>query len=142
MSYINWGKVELASLADLALIMGISILAGLFIQYIIFQVLHFYNRKRPTYFIQAYIERLKSPLYVFIPALITSIAIPDVPNMQIDNLITGLLKVVITASFAWILIRTVYLIEDWISNRYKINNANGFKQRSLRTQLQLLRRFL
>lgn len=142
MSFFTYNEGDLWSLIAVLLVTSISIILGVLLQYIIFKLLNFYQKRKHTFIIPAYIRRFKYPLYIFMPALLAVIFMPDIPNTKIDDFFHGVAKVILIITLAVILIRAVYLAVDWLTIRYQIDKVDGFKERALRTQLHLIKRFL
>ncbi len=119
-----------------------SALLGFFIQYLIFKLLSVYHRRTRSVLVGAYIARLKAPLYLFTPILIISILLPPFSNPIIEELVDAILHILLTFSFAWTIIKIVYIFEDWLKARFEINKADNMRERAIRTQMNILRRII
>lgn len=121
----------------------VAILVSLFAHDTIFRIIARLRRKgmHPNSHLIAIVRRLKHPArWVVIFAAIEAI----VPLLPIsDEYIKIALKVFAVlwcASFGWLLISSVYMVEDVLLLRSDITTGDNLRARRLRTQLQVLRR--
>jgi len=63
------------------------------------------------------------------------------PSVIMHRISKGV-EILLIISFAWILIRCIKVVQDYVLYRYDIKKTDNLKERKIRTQLQFLRRVL
>ncbi|WP_295711742.1 mechanosensitive ion channel domain-containing protein [Mucilaginibacter sp.] len=126
------------------LIAVIAILAGLIIKYIVTLLFKFYAKKEESYsFFRSVIINLGPAITYFIPLFLLNLFIPI---MRMDKIyVTPLdktIEILLTISFAGILVRSIRILEDYIYHTYDLNKADNLVERKVRTQIQFIRKFL
>jgi small-conductance mechanosensitive channel len=126
------------------LIAVIAILAGLIIKYIVTLLFKFYAKKEESYsFFRSVIINLGPAITYFIPLFLLNLFIPI---MRMDKIyVTPLdktIEILLTISFAGILVHSIRILEDYIYHTYDLNKADNLVERKVRTQIQFIRKFL
>ncbi|GAA4425244.1 mechanosensitive ion channel [Pontibacter saemangeumensis] len=131
-------------LDDLAIgltILTAAALAGIVVKYIIFWLLHIYNRHDNPYLVRSLTENLNRPLAFFIPLLFVSISLPGLPfseqRVEILRRITEILDII---AFAWILVKLTDVARDLVRHQYAIDKTDNIRERKLFTQLTFMKR--
>ena len=52
------------------------------------------------------------------------------------------IEILLTISFAGILVRSIRILEDYIYHTYDLSKTDNLKERKIRTQIQFLRKLL
>jgi small-conductance mechanosensitive channel len=128
---------------DLAIAV-IAILVGLIIKFIVTSLFKVYAKKETSYsFFRSVIINLGRAITYFIPLFLLNLFIPF---MQMDKIYVAPLdktiEILLTISFAGILVRSVRILEDYIYHTYDLNKADNLKERKIRTQIQFMRKLL
>lgn len=94
-------------------------------------------------FFQSILRRLGPPLNVFFPLFLFNLFLPTMrmPTIFMHKLSKGV-EVLLIISFAWILIRCIKVVQDYVFYRYDIKKTDNLRERKIRTQLQFIRRIL
>jgi small-conductance mechanosensitive channel len=121
-----------------------AILAGLIIKYIVTLLFKFYAKKEESYsFFRSVIINLGPAITYFIPLFLLNLFIPI---MRMDKIyVTPLdktIEILLTISFAGILVHSIRILEDYIYHTYDLNKADNLVERKVRTQIQFIRKFL
>ena len=135
---------QLPSIIWNLLIAVIAILAGLVLKYIVTLLFKFYAKKEEAYsFFRSVIINLGTAITYFIPLFLLNLFIPI---MRMDKIyVTPLdktIEILLTISFAGILVRSIRILEDYIYHTYDLNKADNLMERKVRTQIQFIRKFL
>ena len=94
-------------------------------------------------FFQSLLRRLGAPFNVFLPLFLFNAFLPTMRMAPVvmHKLGKGI-EVLLIISFAWILMRCIKVVQDYVFYRYDINKPDNIKERKIRTQLQFIRRML
>jgi len=126
----------------LLLIAG-GILVGLLLKYILGKILRVYNKKGEKILVSSAIAHYNQPTRYFFPLLVIAILMPLVPLPPGPfEFVRRTLEILLTITFAWMLIMTVYVLEDYVRGHYIITKADNIRERRVITQLQFIKRML
>ncbi|WP_051359855.1 mechanosensitive ion channel family protein [Adhaeribacter aquaticus] len=120
-----------------------SVVAGLVLKYIIFALLRAYKRKKEPLLTHSIYNHLSGPCSVFFPLLLVSFTLPLI-SLTPDSweVIRRFVETTLIGSFAWCLIKFVYVGEDLIKHRFQITKPDNFRERKLFTQLQFVKQVI
>ncbi|MBO3271806.1 mechanosensitive ion channel [Hymenobacter sp. NBH84] len=123
-------------------LLGVAAIAGgLLLRGLLTKALRYYRSFSDGFIVNSLIRRLRQPLNFFIPVLILVLILPlmtlEPPAHRTATRVLGILA---TAGFAWVLIRLVYVGEEFVYHSYDLTKDNNIKERKIRTQLQFIRR--
>jgi len=134
---------DLRLLLETLLIIVGGVILGLLLKYIIGKTLRIYNRQGRNAIINSVITRYNQPTRYFFPLLVVAILMPLVPlPPKPFEFVRRILEISLTISFSWMLIMTVYVLEDYIRSHYAITKADNIRERRVLTQLQFIKRML
>ncbi|WP_419698638.1 mechanosensitive ion channel family protein [Mucilaginibacter sp. NFX135] len=122
----------------------IAILVGLIIKFIVTRLFRLYAKKETSYsFFRSVIINLGRAITYFIPLFLLNLFIPF---MRMDKVyiapLDKTIEILLTISFAGILVRSVRILEDYIYHTYDLNKADNLKERKIRTQIQFMRKLI
>lgn len=127
------------------IVIGIAVLIGLLIKFIINTSLKFYrNRSDKDYsLLHSVIKNLSAPMTHFAPLLVVSFMLPLlVMDKQIYTYLSRIIGILLVISFAGLLISSLTIFEDYIYHTYDLTKADNLKERKVRTQLVFVRKVL
>jgi len=121
-----------------------SILIGILIKSILLPLVKQQSNGTNTYsLVRSFVKHFNKILTAFIPLLIFNTLLPLLQfgpsTYRIISKTTGIL---ITLSFAIIIIRTLRVFEDYLYSRFDISKENNLKERKIRTQIVFIRKLL
>ncbi|MDR6941533.1 mechanosensitive ion channel family protein [Mucilaginibacter pocheonensis] len=121
-----------------------AILVGLLIKFIVTYLFKFYAKRETSYsFFRSVIVNLGRAITYFIPLFLLNMFIP---LMRLNKVyVTPLdktIEILLTISFAGILVRSIRILEDYIYHAYDLNKIDNLKERKIRTQIQFMRKIL
>ncbi|HXB08044.1 MAG TPA: mechanosensitive ion channel domain-containing protein [Puia sp.] len=126
-----------------AILLGVAIVIGLILKFMLTLMLKRKPRPgRPAFSVtRSMISRLGPPFSYFLPLLALNFLLP---LMKIKETVTPYVnktvEILLTISFANVLIAVVKVFEDYVYHTYDIQKADNLKERKIRTQLQFIRR--
>jgi len=121
-----------------------AILAGLIIKFIVTQLFKLYAKKETSYsFFRSVIVNLGRAITYFIPLFLLNLFIPFMRmSKAFQAPLDKTIEILLTISFAGILVRSIRILEDYIYHTYDLSKTDNLKERKIRTQIQFLRKLL
>jgi small-conductance mechanosensitive channel len=121
-----------------------AVLVGLIIKVIVTRLFRLYAKKETSYsFFRSVIVNLGRAITYFIPLFLLNLF---VPFMRMDNIyiapLDKTIEILLTISFAGILVRSIRILEDYVYHTYDLNKVDNLKERKIRTQIQFMRKLL
>jgi small-conductance mechanosensitive channel len=125
------------------LLLGISVVIGLAVKYLLALFLRFYSKRTDFSILVSILKRLGKPVNYFLPLLTLNMILPlmrlkPVYYLRLDKTV----EILLTISFAAILIGIVKVFEDNVYRHYDLTKADNLRERKIRTQLQFVRKFV
>jgi small-conductance mechanosensitive channel len=132
----NWDSLGW-SLAVLTIGVGIGI-AG---YHVFFMIVSRMSKRTPTVLDDSFSRNCRGPLRVLFPLLAVSLLIPSsgISESSLET-IKHWLSLGVIGSVAWLLVRGTNILEDFISDRFKIGEKDNLKARRIYTQFQIFKK--
>jgi len=125
------------------LLVAVAIVIGLILKFMLSLLLRKKPKEnRPSFSLtRAVLNRLGQPFSYFLPLLIFNILIPLMKIREnLSPFLNKSIEILLTLSFANVLIAVVKVFEDYVYHTFDIDKADNLKERKIRTQLQFVRR--
>ena len=127
------------------LILAGAAAAGLIVQAVVFRGIRALVERVPSVLVfeGALLRRLRAPLRLIVPLTAAYAALPSAREYLSDGtgaFIAGVLQAMLVVGVAWLLIAAVMLVEDFIAQRYSLDQADNLQARKIITQVRILRR--
>ncbi len=124
-----------------ALVLCGSVAAGLIVRYIIIRILRAAGKKDRGGLFMSFAMHTGGPLYILLPIIVLSIAIeiPDIPEAS-DEVVRQVLVVLFILSISWLLAKLMFVIEDLVLARFRIDVEDNLKARKIYTQVRFFKR--
>lgn len=127
------------------IILAGGVLGGLLLHVVVFRAIRVLVRRVPSVFVfeGALLKRLRPPLRLIFPLVGAYAALPFARSYlaaEAAALIEALLQATVVIGVAWVLIAAVMLVEDFVAQRYSIDEADNLQARKIVTQVRILRR--
>jgi len=121
-----------------------ALIIGLIIRFITSRLLKLYAKKQENYsFLRSFITHLSIPVAYFAPLFILKIMIPLMRMGKVYyTFLDRTVAILLTISFAVLLVRAIRVLEDYVYHFYDLNKADNLKERKIRTQLKFLRKLV
>ncbi|GAC1416790.1 MAG: mechanosensitive ion channel [Flavisolibacter sp.] len=127
-----------------AVLIFISIFTGLLLKL----ALSLFARKKAKTeikfsFFQSFLRHLGKPFTVLLPLFVFNMVLPAmyIPLIYMQRL-DKIVEILLTVLTAWLLIRIIHIVEDYVLFKFDINKKDNLKERKIRTQLQFIRKIL
>lgn len=124
------------------ILVAVCFLVGMTANFIFFKLLQIYNRHRKSASIAYLHQYTQKAMHVFLPMLLVLISLPSLALHQYYSLVYRIVYIVFCVSFAWLLIRLIYVFADSVLARHDVTVKDNLSQRKLVTQLQFIKRLL
>ncbi|MEO3407429.1 mechanosensitive ion channel family protein [Mucilaginibacter sp. CAU 1740] len=127
------------------IIASVAILVGLIIKFIITRLFKLYAKKKDTSYsiLRSILVNLGPAVAYFIPLFLFNILSPLMRmNAVYYKPIDKTFEILLTISFAGLLVRSVRILEDYIYHTYDLNKVDNLKERKVRTQIQFIRKII
>ncbi|PWK79012.1 small-conductance mechanosensitive channel [Mucilaginibacter oryzae] len=122
-----------------------AILIGLVTKFIITRLFKIYAKRKDTDYsiFRSIIVNLGPAVAYFIPLFLFNLLSP---LMRMDKIyyqpLDKIVEILLTISFAGLLVRSVRILEDYIYHTYDLNKVDNLKERKVRTQIQFIRKII
>jgi len=125
-----------------AILAAVAIVAGFILKFMLLLLLRRKPRGAPQFSAtRAILSRLGQPMSYFLPLLAFNFLLPLMKmRSNVYPIVNKTIEILLTISFATVLIGIVKIFEDYVYHTYDIQKANNLKERKIRTQLQFIRR--
>ena len=136
---------RLPSFAWNLIIALVAVLVGLIIKFIITRLFKFYAKKADTSYsiLRSILVNLGPAVAYFIPLFLFNILSPLMRmNPVYYKPLDKTFEILLTISFAGLLVRSVRILEDYIYHTYDLNKVDNLKERKVRTQIQFIRKII
>lgn len=123
----------------------VAVLVGLIIKFIITRLFKLYAKKADTSYsiLRSILVNLGPAVAYFIPLFLFNILSPLMRmNPVYYKPIDKIFEILLTISFAGLLVRSVRILEDYIYHTYDLNKVDNLKERKVRTQIQFIRKII
>ncbi|MCL8000594.1 hypothetical protein M8994_20600, partial [Brucella sp. 21LCYQ03] len=126
------------------LVIIFSIILGFLIHTILVPIVRHQAKNGTSYSaIRSIIRHLNKILAVFIPLLVFNSLLPFTRfNAQTHIAVEKVTEILITLSFAIVVMRFIRIFEDYLYHRFDINKENNLRERKIRTQIVFIRKLL
>ena len=126
-----------------AILAAFAIVIGLLVKFMLALLLRRRPRDgRPHFSVtRSILSRLGKPFSYFLPLLAFNFLLPLMKmRATIAPVVNKTVEILLTVSFATLLIGVIKVFEDYVYHTFDIQKADNLKERKIRTQLQFIRR--
>jgi len=121
-------------------VVGLAILIGLIIKFIIRALLNLYKNKSDYSLFRSIITCIGPTLNHFGPLLVLNLLFPLMEmNGRIYGFFSRVAEIALIISFAVLLMSSIKVFEDYVVHTYDLNKEDNLKERKIRTQLKFIR---
>ena len=126
-----------------ALLTAVAIAIGLIVKFLLSLLLRRKPKEGKPHFsaTRSTLSRLGQPFSYFLPLLTLNFLLPLMKmRTNVTPVVNKLVEILLTISFATVLIGVIKVFEDYVYHTFDIQKADNLKERKIRTQLQFIRR--
>ncbi len=118
-----------------------ALLLGFILKLIITGILLFYKNREDYSLFKSIITHLGKPLNFLVPLLVLNFTLPLLKLAQIYlTTLDRVIEILIIIAFAYLLINTFKIFEDYVYHQYDLTVEDNLKGRKVRTQLIFIRK--
>ncbi|NML65506.1 mechanosensitive ion channel [Hymenobacter sp. RP-2-7] len=122
-------------------VIGAALLGGWLIKVGLLAALRVYERRTGSLAARSVRRHLGRALTFFVPLLLLSVVLPLAPlSPKPFEVVRRAVEISLIISFAWVLVRTVSVLEDLVLDHYHLDQDNNLAVRKLLTQLQFVKK--
>ncbi len=136
----------MATLQDwekLALLWGSAVLVGLLGHYFIYGLLQGLFERTRSVVDNSFVKNCYRPLqWMFILIAVRLLAKLVVFQTQLPEFVNHVFSLVLIGLVCWLLIKTTYVLEDYVLNRFDIAEKDNLKARKIHTQFRVIKRIV
>jgi len=126
-----------------AWVFGIALLAGLIGQYVIFGILQSVVKRTKSIVDESLVKHCYRPLQWIIILFVARLALTmlEMPE-EFDEAAKHIISLVLIGLMGWLVIKAVYVLEDYIVSRFEVGVKDNLQARKIHTQLRVLKRIV
>jgi len=118
-----------------------AFLVAILLHQLLFRTLERLARGTKTMLDDSLVRHLRRPSGLFIPILVVNFLLPLVTvSPRVLIFLKQTFSLLLIISIAWLLIKLVYVLEDLVLNRYRIDLKDNLEARRIHTQIQILKK--
>ena len=129
---------------DLGVFIGIaigSIVMGFIVRFIFIVILKMIGKKNKSFLMESIARHLRGPLYMVFPLLAISFTLPLMKlSPELLGYIQQIISVLFTIGVSWLVAKFIFVIEDLILSKYKLDEKDNLKARKVYTQMQFFKK--
>jgi small-conductance mechanosensitive channel len=125
-----------------AWIVGIAVLAGLFGHFFIFKILQKLVGRTESVVDNSLVKHCYRPLQWTVVVFVIRLVLPAALPEEISDTTNHILGLLLIALVAWLVIKTVYVLEDYVVSRFEVGVKDNLRARKIHTQLRVVKRIV
>jgi small-conductance mechanosensitive channel len=99
------------------------------------------NAEKGGVVFRSVIHQIKGPLRLGLPLLGVAMVLPFVALPEnLSNLLRHSISILTIITVAWLIVRSVFVLEDYLLDKYRIDAEDNLKARKIHTQMRYLKR--
>lgn len=120
-----------------------AVLLGLVFHYLTFKILEGLAKHTKTSFDDLLVKHLSNPTRLILLLMIVSFTLPFLDiNPRAFDFLKHLISLCLIVSTAWLFIKIIHVLEDFILGQYKIDDPDNLRARKIHTQIEVLKRIV
>jgi small-conductance mechanosensitive channel len=120
-----------------------AVICALIAHYVVFRLAARYAKRSGSIAAASLVKRCRAPSRLILPLLAINVMIPSLRlSPELLAIIRQTLGLLLIVTLAWLIVRVILVIEDVVLSRYRIDVKDNLRARTMRTQVQLLRKVL
>lgn len=121
---------------------GVPVLLGLIGHFLIFKILRKIAQRTGKIIDDSLVNRCYRPLQWTIVVFVIRLALPAGLPEEIRADVNHILSIFLIATVSWLLIKTVYVLEDYVVDSFAVDVKDNLRARKIHTQLRVLKRLV
>ena len=124
-------------------LLGGAVIIALAGHYIIFKVAEGITGRTQSVLDTSLVKHFRGPFRLIIPLFVVRFVLPllEISPTLID-FVKNILSLCFIASFAWLIVRMTFVLDDLVLTRYRIDVKDNLQARKIQTQLQIFKKIV
>ena len=123
-----------------AWLVGVPVLLGLFGHFFLFKMIRRVAQRTGSVIDDSLVRRCYRPLQWTIIIFVIRLILPAALSERISAGANHILSLLLIGSVSWLLIKSVYVLEDYVLSQFEVGVKDNLRARKIHTQLRLLKR--
>ena len=123
-------------------LVGLPLLLGVVGHFLVFGLIRRVSRRSKNVVDDSLVRHCYRPLQWTIVIFVIRLALPTVFPDEIPSSLNHVLSLLLIAVVSWLLIKIVYVFEDFLVSRFEIDVKDNLQARKIHTQLRVLKRIV
>lgn len=142
MTYLEISSYFIEFLIKAGILTGICFITGIVLNFLLYRLLSAYNRSKRSSFIDLFIRHTIKAAHLFTPLLLMLVFSSALKTYDYYEIFHQIVYVVFYSSFAWFVVKMVYVFTDTLLIKQDISVKDNLDRRKIVTQIQFLRRLV
>ena len=125
-----------------AWLVGVPVLLGLIGHFFLFKMIRKIAQRTGSVIDDSLVRRCYRPLQWTVVIFVIRLVLPAALSERISAGINHILSLLLIAAVSWLLIKTVYVLEDYVISRFEVDVKDNLRARKIHTQLRVLKRIV
>ena len=123
-------------------LVGLPLLLGLVGHFLVYGLIRKITRRSKNVVDDSLVRHCYRPLQWTVVVFVIRLALPTVFPDGIPSSLNHILSLFLIGVVSWLLIKVVYVFEDFLISRFEINVKDNLRARKIHTQLRVLKRII
>jgi small-conductance mechanosensitive channel len=125
-----------------AWLVGLPVFMGLIGHFLAIKVIRKIVRRTGTIMDDSLVRHCYRPLQWLVVLIVIRLALPAALPGELPSSVSHILSLFFIATISWLLIRTAYVLEDYVVDRFEVGVKDNLRARKIHTQLRVLKRIV
>lgn len=127
-----------------AILFAAAVLLGLFIKLLLTLFVRKKAGETPHFsWFRSILRHMGAPFTWFLPLFFFNLLLPIMRMpAELESRIGKIVEIALIITFAWILLRSVRVVQDYVLHHYDLTKTNNLRERKIRTQLAYIRQIV
>jgi small-conductance mechanosensitive channel len=125
-----------------SLLIGLPILLGLIGHFLIYRIICKVVKRTGSVVDDSFVRHCYRPLQWTIVLFVIRLTIPAVVSEESLTAVNHYIGLLLIVLVSWLIIKTVYVLEDYVTQRFSIDAKDNLQARKIHTQFRVLKRIV
>lgn len=123
-----------------AWLLGVPVLLGLIGHFLVFRILYKITKRTASQIDDSLVKHCYRPVQWTVVIFVIRLALPALFGQDIPAGISHIVGLFFIGLVSWLLISTVFVLEDFVVRRFEVNVKDNLRARKIHTQFRVLKR--
>jgi len=125
-----------------AWLVGVPVLLGLIGHFFLFKMIRKIVQRTGSVIDDSLVRHCYRPLQWTVVIFVIRLVLPAALSERISAGVNHILSLLLISSVSWLLIKAVYVLEDYVVSRFEVDVKDNLRARKIHTQLRVLKRIV